>query len=473
MRYTRLLPLLFCVLTSCVVGPNYQEPQVEIDGRWASEREEVSSALPIAKWWESFQDELLSEYIVKSAYWNYDILIAESNICYARAVRSIVSSKYYPQVDFEVDYLRSHLGKNAISLGLFQLQDQPNFSSIFDTELFSLGFDALWEVDLFGKIRRQVEGATANLGSAIETRNDVMITVFGDVAKNYIAVRGAQSMVELLERQIEQFSLKLKIAEERVKTGLVSEIEATDVKAQLETLKMMLPMRKTEEYAAIYRLGVLTGQMPECVLEDLKAFKPLPFPPEEIAVGVRSTLLKRRPDIREAEREFAAAVADVGVAVAEYFPDVRLRGNLFQRSVKFEDLFEGNSFSWMLGGNALTPIFHGGALKANLIANDALAKAALQNYMKTILLAVEEAETALAAYLNQKKSYDSAEKALLASAQTLLMTEEQYQFGLISHSELIDVFLEHFEIETNCVQSRIDLLYTSVALYKALAGGCE
>lgn len=461
--------LLFIVpilVTGCIVRPNYRSPQIPVQDQWASDG---IGEEPLTEWWTSFNDPLLAKYIEQAGSYNYDIRIAESNICYARAVRRGVSSQLYPQIDSIGNYTRFDISENFIKVGNLGVLQPQNFS-VLDKELYTFGFDASWEIDLFGRIRRQVEGACARIGSAIEERNDIITIIFGDVARNYFEVRGTQALIQNTQKRIDLLSKELELVEERLLAGLDSSINQTTLETNLESLKSQLPGLYTQLYTSCYRLSVLTGQMPEALLEELLQEQPLPEAPEAIAVGLRSSLLRRRPDVRKAERELAASVADVGVAVAEFFPNIELRGTFFQQSLTFDNLWDHKSITWLTGGNIAAPIFHGGELRANLAANQALARASCQNYMKTVLYAIEEAESSLAGYLHQKQSRDGLKRSFARSQETIGRKGEQYREGMIGLLEFVQEDIRNLEVESNLIHGELDLLQKAVVLYKSLGG---
>ncbi len=460
---------LSLILSGCMVGPNYHPPEPCVPETW-----ECAEPLPVA-WWQEFQDPMLDRYIGYAAANNFDILTACAHIFDSRAVRMIAASDLFPQVNGYVDALRLAFSKNgplfnsAISGPGLISQNQPSrFLNIY-----SALAAATWEIDLFGKIRRGVEAAGASIGSAIEQRHGVLTAVFADVAMNYIDLRSAQHKEALIQENIALLEEETALARRRWEKGLVDRLNLENLEAKLADLKATLPPIQARICQDMYVLSILTGALPETLVEELSPIQPLPAPPDCIACGLRSDLLRRRPDVRQAERELASATANIGVAAASFFPSFSLLGALGLQAVDFRRFFQLDSNTWAIGALSSIPIFQGGNLVGNLRLSEARAAAAAFIYQKTVLTALEEAESALAAYQHDAKSVCHRQAALERYARIDAITAEQYKKGLV---DLIQVFESGRQLvgaKENVLDSETTLLIDVVNLYKALGGGWE
>lgn len=358
------LIVIALLLGGCAVGPNYHAPDDDVSAEWSSRKVVcVSEAAPMTAWWKAFDDPLLDKYIEKAAENNYDLRTAEANVLQARALRQVSASSFYPKVGADFNATKLHFSKNGLIFGSAPAAAAAGGAAApsppATQNLFSALFDATWEIDIFGKTRRSVEAADANIGSAIEQRNDVLITVLAEIARNYMEVRANQKLAQLVEENIALLEQQEAIIAKQFETGYVGLINVETIEATLSTERSLLPDLKAKVYRGIYALSVLTGEVPEALVDEMIVPQCLPVPPQQIAVGLRSDLLRRRPDVRKAERQLAAATANVGVAVASFFPSFLLYGLGGLQSVKFNKLFEGSSNFWLFGGNADIPIFQG------------------------------------------------------------------------------------------------------------------
>lgn len=452
-------------LTSCMVGPNYHPPLVIIPDTWNCPCDAITT------WWEEFQDALLNKYIVEAAIYNQDVLQAEAAICQARAMRQISRSKLFPQINADLNALRIDFSKNGPLIGV----GQPVAGSLRRRieNIYTCLLDASWEIDLFGKIRRQVEVANANIGVATEHKNDVLISVFAEVARNYIDLRSAQQRRLLQEQNVSLLEAEIKLVREQVEKGLVNLLVLENKEADLAKLKAAIPPVIAEIYQYIYGLSVLTGSLPEALLEELEPPGCLPKAPLEIACGVRSDLLRRRPDIREVERNLAAATANIGVAVASFFPSLTLFGAIGFQSFHLNNLFQAGSKTWFIGGNGSMPIFQGGNLVGNLRLSESQAVQAGIYYQQTILKALEEAESTLVAYhealVAQRNFLESVKKVEDLDS----LTRKRYTEGLVDMSKTLESARTLNNSLLDLIQSETTVLLDAVALYKALGGGWE
>ncbi len=461
------IPILLS-LGGCMVGPNYQTPENKVVDTWTSPSS-VSDEAPLTAWWMVFQDPLLTKYIESAAETNQDVLIAETNILYARALRQVSAADLYPHIGLDVSAAEFKFSRNGLIFGSAAENAQgPKAQSLF-TGLF----DAVWELDLFGKTRRSVESANATMESKIEARNNVLISVFAELARNYMELRGHQKNAELTARKILLLEQRAAIVQKQLQFGYVSLLNYETILAELANVKASLPDIQAEIYRSIYSLSVLTGQVPEHLLAELIVHQPLPSPPDAVAVGLKSDLLKRRPDVRQSERELASATANIGVAVASFFPSITLGGIEGLQSLQLNKLFNSSSNIWGVGGNASVPIFEGGKVVGQLHVNQAEAQVAFQTYQKAVLAALEETESALMAYSQELES--SAQYLQSASRyQSLVdLSFQRFDKGLTNRIDLLSSEQQLITAEQTLLQSQTAALVDLIALYKALGGGWD
>jgi multidrug efflux system outer membrane protein len=475
--------LLLILLAGCAVGPNYKPPENNIADTWTVET--ASTEAPPAEWWKVFNDELLNKYIAKAAEYNNDILTAESNILQARALKQMAASSFFPHLGADVNATKSYFSKNgplfasspsqgilpgtlSPTTGLTLTPQMPQIQNLYNAL-----FDVSWEIDLFGKTRRTVEAADAIVDRTIEQKNDTLLSVLAEIARNYIELRSFQKRAELTQENIQLLEQKEQIVQKQLASGYVSQLDYQYILAELATERAFLPDIQAQIYRSIYTLSVLTGDVPETLIEELLPHHPLPHVPNTIAVGLRSDLLRRRPDIRRAERDLAAATAYIGVAVASFFPTITLLGDGGFQSLMLKNLFSMGSKTWALGGDLMMPLFEGGRLMGNLKAKRAETAATAHRYQQTVLNALEETETALMTYTQDLTTERERKEATDKYRNLVFLSHERNTRGLISLIDYIEVERQLNASEQALLDSNTSSLLDLIKLYKALGGGWE
>jgi len=492
-RHCILLLLLF--LTGCwKVGPNYFPPENMAGSEWNNplEEGEYSEDDPQIAWWKVFDDPLLEKYIEIAARANKEILQAEAAICEARALRQVAASKLFPQISADLSALKTYFSKNGpifaitpadVSGGALPSGSGPtatpglpfSFQVPQIQNLFTALFDASWEIDLFGKTRRTVEMAEANVGSAIENRNDILISILAEIARNYVELRSFQKRSALTLRNIELLEQSAEIVRVQFAVGTASSLDVNQIEAALESARASLPDTHAEIYRNIYALSVLIGETPETLVGELIDARPLPTAPRHIAVGLRSDLLRRRPDVRRAERQLAAATAGVGVAIGAFFPTFTLFGDGGLQSLQIKKLFQTASRTWAYGGDFNLPIFQGGRLVGNLHIAEAERCMAGYQYQNTVLMALQDAEGSLISYSDGLASADLMRESAEHTREFARLSHSQFQAGLVSLLVSLQTARESVLADLNLLNTDTQALIALVALYKALGGGwqCE
>jgi len=477
-----ILPLF--LLSGCMVGPNYQPPEITISDTWNAEDQKTAD-VPIQKWWEVFNDDLLTKYVNVAAVQNYDIQTAEANILKARALRQIAASKLFPQAAANLNGIKTYFSKNGPIFAIGEAAGNPGVTTSQVTglpfaiqmpqiqNLFNALFDASWELDFFGKTRRTVESTIAEYESLIDKRNDMLLTVLAEVASNYIDLRSYQAKAALLQSNIDFFSQNAEIVKFNLQYGLANQLDLETIEGQLAVAKAALPDAVSEIYRCIYTLSILIGTPPETLVDELFASAPLPGLPDNVAVGLRSDLLRRRPDVRFAERKLAEATADIGVAVASFFPTISLLASGGFQSLLLPTLFEWGSRTWAWGADVNMPVFHGGRLVGNLHLSRAEQAAAAATYQQTVLNALQEAETNLKKYQETAAAAKYYAENVTHSQNLVILTRERYLKGLVNLINLLTNEITLISAKLSELDSRTSELLALISLYKALGGGWE
>jgi multidrug efflux system outer membrane protein len=459
--------LVALVLASCTVGPDFLKPTPKMPEKWAEAPIDgiTTKPLDISKWWVIFRDSELNSLIERAVQSNLDLQIAEARIREARAQRVVVAAAYYPEIEASGTYSRSRTSENANTSKVTATPGGAN--------LFQAGFDASWEIDVFGGVRRAVEAATADIAVTEENRRDVLVTLLAEVSLNYLEVRGTQARLAVAEKNIFTQQKALEIAKARYEAGLSSELDVAQAKAQLATTEAGVPALETFLRQSIHQLGVLLGLPPESLLEELLAMAPIPVGPPEVPPGLPSELLRRRPDIRQAEQELAGATARVGVATANLFPRFFLTGLVGHSSVAGSDLIDASSRYWSVGPTMLWPVFTAGRLRAQVAVQNAKEEQAAIRYERAVLNALKDVEDALVAYSKEQITRDALIQAVKANRQATDISNELYTRGLVDFLNVLVTQRAQYTTEDALAQSGQRVSANLVALFKALGGGWE
>jgi len=482
---------LACGLGACTVGPDFAAPESGSPATWtdpsATPAAKVGSggvtvaAEPVPRWWRSFDDPQLSALIDRAIAGNLDLQQTVLRIAAARASEIATAAAGLPSLSGTGSYTREQLGLKGLlqEHGAYGLANRfPEAGPILNqltkpVDLYQAGFDASWELDLFGRVRRSVEQSQAESEAQIETRNDALVTLEGDVARAYAQLRGAQAETATGRETLQTEEDILGLTRSRRESGLAPQGDVESALAARATTQSQLPQYERQAEQAIHRLSVLIGEPPGALLAELETAKPLPPLPPDVPIGLPASLARRRPDIRAAEARLHAATAAVGVAVAQLFPDVSLTGSVGLRSERAKYLARWSNLFYSYGPSVSVPVFEGGRLSANVTIAEADAAVAALDYRKAVLNALEDVENALAAYRTDQAQRQSLADTVAANGRALAFARERYRGGLAS-------FIEVLTTELNWAQSRQQLIAATlaqmtdlVALYKALGGGWQ
>jgi outer membrane protein, multidrug efflux system len=478
-------------LSACKVGPEFTPPREPVPEGFsgvhqnppAPEPRTASDRGPTSFWWHEFHDPELDKLVEEATAGNLDLKAAYFRIAEARLQVVAARAQGLPSLNASGSYTREQLGIAGLlkSRGIepgtgpaASPQAQDFISSLEKPiNLWQIGFDASWEIDLFGKVRRSVESAKAQSEVAVESRNDLLVSLEAEVAQTYLQLRANQALrgiaLELIDvqRQITELTAN------RHAHGLAGQADVESARGQLATLEAELPPYDQSIAASRHALAVLTGRPPEALDAEFGETGELPELPPEIPVGVPSALARRRPDIRNAEAGLHAATAEIGVSMASLFPDVSLAGTYGLRNLGARYLLDWQSHFYTFGPSVSLPIFHGGALVANVRLSKAQAAEAALDYRKTVLNALQEVEDGLSAVHEDSLRTGSLRETVAADGRSLAIELDAYRHGVISYVSALTVQLQEREARQQLAQGMLTQSTDLVKLYKALGGGWE
>jgi len=424
----------------------------------------------VEQWWRSFHDPELDSLIERALRANIDLQVASSRLLEARAARGVSRAGLLPSVESGNSEQRV---RGGLTQGIFRPNagSQSSLLAPFETNIFQQGFDASWEIDFFGGKRHALAAATADVTAAEEARRDTLVSLLAEVARNYSELRGTQRRLEIAERNIRIQADSLDLTKVRYEAGLGTDLDVERQAAQLAATQATVPALESARQMGIHRLSVLLGEQPGTLTAELTEAKPLPATPPVVPVGLSSDLLKRRPDIRRADAEIAAAGARVGVAKSDFFPKITLTGAAGRQGTSFSGLTLGAGNFFAFGPAIKLPIFTGGRLRSNLeIQKQRFAQAQL-TYQDVVLRSLEETENALTAYGREQERRERLQTAAQSSQEATRLANELYTRGLSDFLSVLDAQRQQLSIEDDLAQSDTALVTNLVALYKALGGG--
>jgi NodT family efflux transporter outer membrane factor (OMF) lipoprotein len=430
---------------------------------WAETNSETVDPVGVealGHWWTLFSDPLLDSLITQAVGINRDVRIAKARIMQARAQYRLITAANAPTVEVAGLYSNSRRSDNAGTGNAGTTQD-----------LFQAGFDAVWEIDLFGGARRAAEAAEARLAAAGENSGDILISLAADVARNYLELRGSQQRLSTVRENLAVQEKTLELARGRRESGLGNQLEVAQALTQLALTGAQLPPLKNSVDQSIFRLSLLLGVPPHALDEELSKTATLPTRPSRLPATIPSDLLRRRPDIRQAERQLAAATADIGVATAELFPRFSLTGLIGLQSTSLNDLVRAGSRYWTVGPTVRWPLFDGGRVRANIDLNKARRQEAQAVYEKTVLTALNEVEAALLALAREEETRQTLADAVNAGQREVELATGRYRAGLAGFLDVLQGERALYQSKDQLVQSEQQLAVNLVALFKALGGG--
>jgi NodT family efflux transporter outer membrane factor (OMF) lipoprotein len=466
-RTTTLLAALGLVVSCTTLGPDHEAPARPLPAEYPRDGSALTSEpAELSGWWQRLEDPLLDELVMRATRTGLDLREALARVREARALRGVAAGELYPTVDGSLAWRRSGESENT-PLGEF----------VPDTSITSGGFDAAWELDLWGRVRRSVEAADAELEATVEDARDAAVTLAAEVARTYVELRSFQRRLALAQRNVELQEQTLSLVGARHQAGLVGEIDVAQARTNVATTRSRVPALEAGLRAAENRLAVLLGEAPGALppelAERLAAESPIPVPPLAIAVGVPADLLRRRADVRGAERALAAETARIGMAEAELYPQLVLFGNLGLAAEEPSDLFEHDSGVFGIGPSLRWNLFDGGSRRANVAAQEARSEQALVRWEQTVLRALEESENAMTRFVREQQRRGALLEAAAQARLSVELARAQYTEGLSDFQAVLVSERALAELEDELASSEAGVATHLVALYKALGGGWE
>lgn len=481
-------------LAACTVGPDFTPPKADTPEGWKAAAPKdgkpastiSQAAPPSADWWSSFNDPELTSLIERARDSNPTLEQAALRIEEARAQIAVVDARNLPGLSFDNSYARTRLSPNG-ALGLFGGSSGPQTAaqaaaagvpsslvpfSLPPFDLFQSGFDASWEIDLFGRVRRSVEAAEAQAQGVVEDRNDALVSVYAEVARNYVELRGIQRLIEITEDNLKAQREAYRLTHQQAQGGETSNLDVESASAEVASTEAQLPSLRDDETHTINALSYLLGMDPGGLEQELGGTKPLPAKPPTVPIGLPSDLARRRPDIRRADAELHAATANIGVARADLYPRLTLSGSLGLQALRFSKLGDWASRFYNFGPSLSIPVFNG-TTYANIDVSEVRQKEAALTYRTTVLGALHDVENAVSSYGAEQVRLASLERAAEANRRSLSLAQQRYSAGLSSFLEVLDAERRLYASETEVERSDVTIYTNLIALYKALGGGWD
>lgn len=466
---------ILIVLSGCsAVGPDYEPPKMPVPRQWMETTKTGSHLASPDKWWKTFNDPVLDQLIGEAIASNLDVKLALERVKDARALRSATIAAGLPSLSAKSNVSRrfnntsspaSQTGGTSSVGGGFGIGNQL-------INIFQMGFDAQWELDFFGGTRRAVEAADATVEAEVENSRDVLVSLLGDVARNYIDLRANQRLAAITRENLHAQQDTQELTQTRQQAGLASMLEVTEAQALTETTKAQLPNYETAVKQSIHALGVLLGKEPGALTVRLEQQGTFPAVAANVTANLPSELLQRRPDIRRAERQLAAASASIGVATAELYPKINLAAFIGLQNMRITD-FTPLGKSWSAASSLTMPVFNWGKLNANINSKKTQFEQAFLTYQSTVLAAFQEVEDALIAYNKEQERHKALAQAVAANQLAVQLAGERYQKGLTAFIDVLESQTRLYQAQSLLVTSESVLANHLVALYKALGGGWQ
>jgi len=461
----RFALIVLAPLAACTVGPDYRRPILPGEtGSWVAP---ANTATPDLSPWQSLGDPMLVRLIEQALAASPDLAEARGRLAEARALRDAAVGRRLPEIDATGSAQQQQLSRN----GQIPVANIPRFDRNFS--LFDLGFDASWEIDLWGGTRRSVEAAGRQVELAAARLADTRLQIVAEVARSYGDLRAAQALLASARADADAQAKSAMLVAQRFRAGEAARIEDRRAESQARTAAAALPGYAADARTAAYQLAVLTGQPPEALLDAVATPTPVPVTPANVAVGLRSDVLRRRPDVRAAEADLAAATANIGAETANLFPRFSLIGNFGQQARSPGDLVSVGSMRFQVGPSFRWPIFDAGRVRANIRAADARADQAAARYTKAVLNALADSETAVNRYAAAIATIRERASAREASAASLDLVRQRYRAGEDDLLALLEAQLQFAAADRGVIQAEQQAFVAYSALVKALGGGAS
>jgi NodT family efflux transporter outer membrane factor (OMF) lipoprotein len=414
-------------------------------------------------WWNVFNDPILEDLIWQCHDSNLDLQIAYARILEARAFLGVASGEYWPNVDATGFYSRDRVSENGLVA--------PPSGDVDQTNLHSIGVDASWEIDVFGRISRSVESAQASMQASVENYRDVLVSLYSEVAQSYIVLRSLQARIQYTVDNATLQSETLQLTQDRLDAGLVPRLDVEQAKLVLASTESAIPLLRQQEAEAIHRLSVLTGQSPAALYDELSTVSDVPDVPEQVTANLPAELLRQRPDIRRAERVLASQTAEIGVATARLYPIFSLSGTFALEAQQIKDVGDWDSRTWGFGPSMRWNLFDGDRIRSIVNVREAQAEQAMLDYEQTVLLALEDVENAMVAFEREKERLQDLLDSVNAAKESVKLVRELYDNGLTDFQNVLDM-QRSLTIQQDLLASSEGAVANNlVRIYSSLGGG--
>jgi NodT family efflux transporter outer membrane factor (OMF) lipoprotein len=477
---TRVIAALLAPLLAagCSVGPNFVSPNPHLpETSFTDDRGAVADArLPPPtdpEWWAVFRDPILTDLERRVAAANLDVRTATIRLAESRFQRGVAAAAELPSLNGDAKYTRELYSQNGIVSLLGALAPPGAPLVVPPINDYNVGFDASWELDLWGKVRRQVEAADAAVDQAADQRRDALVSSLAELARDYIQLRGVQTQIRIANDNLKVDRGVLGLAQERTQRGLQNGLDVENAAAQVESIRAQIPALEQQETQYINALSLLLDQPPGALKAELARPHSEPASPPRVPLGIPSELARRRPDIRAAETQLHAATANIGVAVGAFYPTVQLNGTVGLDALDYTNLWKGSSLQYQLGPSISLPIFAGGRLRNTLELRDAQQQEAAIAYHKTVLQAWHDVVNALVAHRLEQERRARLRAQADHSRQALDLARTRYNEGVTDFLTVLDTERTLLQAEQQHAASTTNVALDLVQLFKALGGGWE
>jgi NodT family efflux transporter outer membrane factor (OMF) lipoprotein len=488
--------------SACSVGPDWKTPTAFAPKSWFGDSKAASASEPVLApvdphWWDLFGDPELTSLEGRVAAANLNVRLATVRLLESRSQRQITGADQFPTLQGDGSYTRQEVSQKGV-LSLFGSSSSgSSFGSTASSangvtgrsggipnsvtggravppfNLWQYGFDASWELDLWGRVRREVEGADASVEASSDARRNALLSVLAEVARDYVQLRGIQTQLGIAHDNIRTEQESLSLSQDRARAGLTTDLDVVNAAAQLASTQAQVPQLEQQQAQTINALSFLLGEAPGTLEAELVSAKPVPPVPPRVPIGLPSELARRRPDIRQAEAQLHAATADIGVAVADFYPKITLDGSIGLQALKFKDLGNWNARQYGLGPTISLPIFEGGRLRATLALRRVEQQEAALNYQQTVLQAWHDVDNALTAYAAEQKRRDALQEAVVENRRAVDLSRQRYTQGVADFLNVLDAERSLLQAQQQLADSTTTVSQNLVQLYKALGGGWE
>jgi NodT family efflux transporter outer membrane factor (OMF) lipoprotein len=493
---TPALAVLVCfALSGCLVGPNFERPEAAAPDVFNRTQSAQALSRPVESefnpdWWKLLNDPTLNSLEERLGDANLDVAAASARLLQSRAEQRIVGADKYPSFNGAASYNRERGSMNGILslLGVTPTGTQTQSASGASPtgvaalpgdkgspayDLYQFGFDASWELDFWGRVRRGVEAATAMSEASYQDRNAVLLSARAELARDYVQLRDTQALLEIAKQNLAIARDATKLTETRVREGVTTNLDVANASAQAESIESLIPTLEASRETTVNAIGVLLGMQPGGLRQMLSEAGDVPALPRQVPIGFPSEVVQRRPDIRRAEAQLHAATATIGMAKADFYPRISLNGSAGFQSLQLSTLADWASGQFVIGPSITLPIFEGGRLKGTLHLREAQQQEAAIVYKRTVLQAWREVDDALVVYDAEQRRNDRLKEVVSLNQRALAIARQRYKAGAVDFLDVLNVQKQLLDAQSNLEHSKANAATNLITLCKVLGGGWE